>query len=469
VSAAELDHAALAGLDALAHAAELSVVLGAGASVAAGLPDWDTLAVRLLVGSGTVQDEATARAFLSRQDPALAAEAARAGAPDWNELVRRALYEDAEEPPEPTVLHLAVAGLAAKRPVEEVQLFTLNFDLVLETALRRALEEIGSTRGVYTRATPARAPRGDHEVHHLHGVVDFEPDGAQEVVLTLSDFTALSGSARPWQVSALQEGLQRGPMLLAGTSYRDPDLRQWLHELTQASGAGATSRLVVLLARQGLGLGREQFKRVQDALVNQWASIGVQATLTHDHSDAAQAVRELPFSTGGDYQPPQARAAALWAAHLDDFTSLQRQHPQELEDDLQLLRPHLGEGANLTLWVSDGRGQLVRWAAHDRMYRHPDHLRRVPTGHDSPWIAGQCLGRDDILARDLAETVATRRWRSVVAAPVVVDLPGGPPFSAAAVSSAIPEPLEGKDLDAWQDALTEVADGWSTRLAALVY
>jgi hypothetical protein len=50
----------------------------------------------------------------------------------------------------------------------------------------------------------------------------------------------------------------------------------------------------------------------------------------------------------------------------------------------------------------------------------------------------------------------------------VVDLPGGPPFSAAAVSSAIPEPLEGKDLDAWQDALTEVADGWSRRLAALV-
>lgn len=130
MSAAELDHAALAGLDALGHAAELSVVLGAGASVAAGPPDWDTLAVRLLVGSGTVQDEATARAFLSRQDPALAAEAARAGAPDWNELVRRALYEEAEEPPEPTVLHLAVAGLAAKRPVEEVQLLTLNFDLV---------------------------------------------------------------------------------------------------------------------------------------------------------------------------------------------------------------------------------------------------------------------------------------------------------------------------------------------------
>jgi hypothetical protein len=330
------------------------------------------------------------------------------------------------------------------------------------------LEDIGSTRRVFSRATPVPAPRGDHEVHHLHGVVGFEVGAAQEVVLTLSDFTALSGSARPWQVSALQEGLQRGPMLLAGTSYRDPDLRQWLHELTQARGGGAASQLVVLLARQGLGLGREQFERVQDALVQQWGGIGVQAILIHDHSDAAQAVRELPFLTSRDYQPPRARAGVLWAAHLDDFTSLQRQHPQELQDDLQLLRPHLGEGANLTLWLSDGRGQLVRWAAHDRMYRHPDHLRRVPTGHDSPWIAGQCLGRDDILARDLAETVTTRRWRSVVAAPIVVDLPGGPPFSAAAVSSAIPEPLEGKDLDAWQDALTEVADGWSRRLAALV-
>ena len=468
MSAAELDRAALAGLEPLAAAAELSVVLGAGASVAAGLPDWDTLAVRLLVLSGTVEDEPTARAFLARQDPALAAEAARAGSGDWEGLLRMALYGDAVEPPEPAVLHLALGGLAAQRRVGEVRLFTLNFDLLLETALRRALEEIGLDRPVFSRSTSVPASRGTHEVNHLHGVVGFEAGAAEGVVLTLSDFTTLSGSARPWQVSALQEGLQRGPMLLAGTSYRDSDLRQWLHELMPAIGTANTSQLVVLLAREGLALGREQFQRVHEALVKQWAAIGVQAILTHDHSDAAQAVRELPALTSEGYQPPQARAAALWTAHLEDFTSLQQQHAQLLEEDLELLRPHLGERANLTLWLGDGEGQLVRWAAHDRVYRHPDHLRRVPTGHDSPWIAGQCLGRDDILARDLAETVSTRRWRSVVAAPIVVDLPGGPPFSAAAVSSAIPEPLAHKDLDAWQDALTELANRWSERLAPMV-
>jgi hypothetical protein len=61
-----------------------TILLGAGASTTAGLPDWDDLAARLLVRSGSVGGEEAARLLVARQDPLLVAEAARAASgADW--------------------------------------------------------------------------------------------------------------------------------------------------------------------------------------------------------------------------------------------------------------------------------------------------------------------------------------------------------------------------------------------------
>jgi len=224
------------------------LLLGAGASAAAGLPGWDTLAMRLLTGSGVTPDEPTAKSFLAEQDAMLVAEAARAVVPDWHALIRDALY-DGDDEPEPAVLHLAAAALAAGRDPGTVQLHTLNFDPLLGTALRFALEELGLSADVHERAESAQGPPGQHVVNHLHGIVRATPGGeARNVVLTLKDFTELGATAHPWQVAALQDTLQKGPLILAGTSYRDPDIRQWLH------GIGRDHEVVVLLARQGLNL-----------------------------------------------------------------------------------------------------------------------------------------------------------------------------------------------------------------------
>ncbi|SFT79004.1 SIR2-like domain-containing protein [Geodermatophilus amargosae] len=465
MSAAELDLGTLRRLAPVTEVGQVSVLLGAGASAAAGLPDWDSLATQLLQLSGTIDDEETARAFLARQDPALAAEAARAASGDWLDLVRRALYPEALGEPEPAALHFAVAALAAQRPVGEVGLFTLNFDLLLERALEDALEEVGSAAGIHPRDTEEdRAPRHSYEVHHLHGYLGRAPEEAGSIVLTLSDFTALSAEPRPWQVAELQNALSHGPLLLAGTSYRDPDVRQWLHDLKLAS---RRHQGFVLLAREGLGLDRRQFDRVKDALVAQWAAIGVQAVLVHDHSDAAQAIREMTELSRLDYRAPQLRAASLWQRHERDFRRLQVEHADQLGEDVEILRRHLGDDANMTLWLADGRGQLVRWASHDRLYRSPEQLRRVAVGHDSPWIAGQCLGVADVLARNLPGETATRRWRSVVAAPIVAALPEGPDLPTAVLSSAAPGTLEEQDLDAWSATLVELSEEWSNRLSAL--
>ncbi len=460
MSAADLSAAMINELTPLA-VERMGVLLGAGASEAAGLPGWDRLAERLLIESAVASDPDEAKAFLARQDAMLAAEAARASAPDWLAVLRKALYGNEDEP-EPAVLHLAAAGLAVTQDPGMVQLHTLNFDPLLGTALRRALDEVGSSAPVHERAEDAAGPVGHYVINHLHGILPADAaEPARGIVLTLRDFAELGAVKHPWQVASLQDSVQKGPLVLAGTSYRDPDIRQWLHDTPKVH------EVVVLLAREGLDLDRDTFTRVMPALEAQWRAIGVRPIVMNDHSDAAQALRELPHVHDAGYLPPQDRARTIWSSQLAAFPALQRQHSEQLRLDLDKLRAHLGPESNLTLWLADGDGRLARWAAPDRTYVDPARLRFADVGYDSPWVAGRCLGRDDLLAVDLTgPRGATQRWRSVVAAPVVVEVHGGPAFASGVLTSASPDALGGHDVEQWQDALTQLAAEWGDRLSA---
>jgi hypothetical protein len=349
-----------------------------------------------------------------------------------------------------------------------VELFTLNFDDLLEQALADALDEVGADRGVFSRsaATP-RAHRGDHEVHHLHGFLPASPeDEPRDIVLTLSDFNRMGEEARPWQVAALQDSVSRGPLILAGTSYRDGDVRQWLHDVAPKR-SGETASVLVILAREALALSRSQFAAVESAVRQQWASLGVQVLLVHEHADAAQVIWELPMIGQDDYQAPAVRTSLLWDRQLDNFTVLQARHAEMLQADLSNHEAVLGRGSHLTLWFSDGSQHLRRWSSHDRVYRYPDLLRKVPIGYDSPWIVGQALGQNRVLARELPRGLSdTRRWRAVAAAPVIAELPGGPPLAVAVVSAATSDDLDQEALDNWTTAITDIAQEWGDRLGS---
>ena len=464
VSASDLGSNETNVLAALNIESHVGVLLGAGASAAAGLPGWDEFATNLLVVSGSITDKATAQAFLEGQDPAIAAESARRAAGSrWAEVLRESLYgPPGEEAVAPSGLHEAAAALVAQRPPGDSLILTLNFDLLLENSLRAVLDELGSPVQVTTRSSDRpRAASDDIEVHHLHGSLTESGEGADSVVLTLSDYNSIAQVPRPWQVAILQEALQRGPLILAGTSYRDPDIRQWIHELVSQDSSAA---VVVFLAREGLGLNRERFLEVQAALTAQWSALGVTVLPVQDHADAAQALRELPRVHDAGYIPPAERAARLFARHLDDFDRLQQEHAAELDADLQRLRTTFPGLGNLTLWLADGGGRLVRWAANDRIYRLREHLRAIQPGHDSEWIAGQSLGRNDQLARDIRHPASTARWRSVIATPVVTDLPGGPPFPSAVISAASTGSLADIEADSLAEEHSALSAKWATEL-----
>lgn len=466
--AADLDEARLSAFAAAARASSLGVLLGAGASVPAGLPDWDELVVRLLIGSNAIDDANAAQDFVRTQDPMLAAEAAREASGDWPGTVRAALYGDGSDGaplPDPTDLHYATAVLATNYGPSRMSLFTTNFDLLLEDALYSSIGEVDSPLLVAPRASAVR-PAEDEGivVHHLHGLVGDTEDVWVDPILTLNDFGRLAGQSTTWQQTELYSALQRGPLILAGTSFRDVDLRQWLHDIIDD---GFSPTVIAAMARQGIQLSPGGLEAVAGAIESQWRAIGVTPVMFDDFGEIAQALKELPFMGLDTYASPRDRLQRLWSGLLEDMAVTQRSHSDLLITGREALRSVLGRDANLTLWIAGGDQDLVRWAAPDRVYRSRDDLRRITAAFDSPWIAGVCMAYDAVIAREPDEVSKTGRWRSVVAAPVAVQEGDSPPVTMAVLSSAITGSLEDTDPDQWVQVIERLANEWSEILSEI--
>lgn len=435
-----------------------TLLLGAGASTTSGLPGWDELATRLLVGSRVVARAEEAAVLLTRQDPLIAVEAARAAyGPAWEQKVRVALY-DGVAATESSPLQLAAVAHVLGGSRDQTTLATLNFDELLEQALTDETDE-----EVLQMSASESTDRTRFAVHHLHGIVT--PTRTADVVLSLTEFLDLLARPSSWQASFLRSCAQRGAVVIAGTSYRDPDVRQWLH--AAMAGAPPEHATLVLLARQGFDVSREQFRELEKALIGQWSAVGMRAVLLHDFSDAAQVIRELRFVDRPDYLSPQERAMQIWDHHSREFDRLQEEYVGLLQHDAEVLRSSLDvERLNVTLWLSDAEGKLVRWAAQDRVHLEKDGLRRVETGHDSPWIAGRALGSDTLLIQDL-EDGDLRRWRSVLALPLPAPHPEFPTASTAVLTVGLPlaaSRFEGSKM-LWAESLAAIGDAWSSRLA----
>lgn len=439
----------------------LTLLLGAGASTSSGLPDWDELAIRLLLRSKAVSSREAAAMLVERQDPLLVAEAARkAPGANWNRSVQAALYHDVAGPT-PTALHIAAAGHLLAGDGTDTTLVTLNFDTLLESAIRD-----GTTEPVESRIDAERSA-GSHAVHHLHGIV--ATDEVRGVVLTLSDFNELLGDSDSWQLTMLRRAIRSGALVIAGTSYRDPDLRRWLHvALAEQPREHAA---LVLLARQGFGLTRTEFAEVENALAGQWGAVGLEPVILEDFTDAAQIVRELRHVHDSGYRAPQERARDVWNAHAAAFDALQPVYSDQLAEDADVLRTALDvDQLNVTLWLADANGRIARWAAQDRRYRAVGDLRLIDSGHDSRWIAGQALGGENILFQDL-DTPGTRRWSTVLAVPIRVEHSGLPEFATAVISVGLPGAAKDYEPSAvlWLDSILTIANAWSTRLVEATF
>lgn len=235
----------MANFEKLAQDAHLTILLGAGASAPSGLPDWDEFACRLALRSGLVRSKTAATTLLSRQDHAFILEAAQSRSGEhWEEFLSEALYGGLAEDPEPSPLHFAAIGHYLQNRMNTT-VATLNFDTLLERAIIENGEPLVSAR--YQKEL---AETVSPVVHHLHGIVS---DGsAYEPIVGFCDYEELVARNDAWQRDFLSEALRSGPLFLAGTSYRDPDIRHWLHLIMRDEKPRHSA--LVAIVREGLGL-----------------------------------------------------------------------------------------------------------------------------------------------------------------------------------------------------------------------
>lgn len=451
----------------------LAYLIGAGASVSAGLPTWGQLLRQLLHDRGL--DETSIGRLLESQDNLLVAEAAFTPTMrrDTKEKrIFRALY-GTDDPSiatggyTPSAMHLAVATDVARRGSSAATVMTVNYDDLTEEALvsvlgkRRVRDPEQRVHG--RGAATDRAAPDQFEVHHLHGLLPRESRSAvgDRLVLTLSDYTRIMESS--WQRTQVSDAVQHGPTLMLGTSYSDPDIRTWLGRLQ----ARERRPLLALISRPAFGLSRSQMARIAPVLAAQWESIGVDVHLVDDFATPTQIVRELGAVTQEGYTPPAQRVAKVLAERLDDFAAAQDRDATLLATLARKFTSVLGDDVVLTLWIHDGGQSLVRWAASDRLYRNKHSLRRIDANPDSPWIVSRavCDGTEvirDITARTAElhhqdqTTAQTGRWIMVAARPLAAILPGGPLVTIGALSIASTRADADVDRGALQDALDPV-------------
>lgn len=453
----------MAKFSAIADNVHLTILLGAGASLPSGLPNWKEFARRVATISGLVTSTDAADILLSNQDVTIVLEAARKNAgTDWVRYLNEALYGVSEQGSEPSPLHLAVVDHFQKSS-EKTTLSTLNFDVLLEIALAKTGEADVAVgfKGLEDPVTPT--------VHHLHGAI-FN-DSAYEPIVSFKDYANLMWDSEAWQHPFLSAALKRGPLLLAGTSYEDPDIRHWLHRIIKHERP--VHPALVTIVREGLELSREEFATVEAALVLEWESIGLTALPLHDFVDVASVIRELQYVGLPEYRSPQERAQAVWKAHNGDFQALQSHYSEALASDASLISKALGTRAQRgTLWLANGNGMLARWASEGTEYRAVKYLKTVPTGHDSPWIAGEAIATEIVTFKDIErDKQAKPSWRAVLAIPILVGDGKSPDFASAVLTFGLSKTVNTilNRTGGLPSIVEELSTIWSNRLSQVAF
>jgi len=474
------DDPCLAAVQRLVAADHLTIVVGAGASVAAGLPGWEDLVHQLLVKGRGAKAERVAALLQETQGFLLAAEAAfppTASAGRRKQMVARALYgAEGRNGFIPSRLHQAVAALARLRGPEGLGVFTTNYDDLLERAFR---DEGLRVKPRFAPQNPAH--RGAFPIHHVHGYLGSETE-SDDIVLGQSDYARVAAAGSDWPAEELGSAAARGPVVFVGASLTDPNLLRILLRLRERE----YERHVLVLARQGLDVPWELAEAFRDRLARQWQRYNVEVVLLDDFSDVSLFVREVGAGREGLTESPRERVAALWARILGSFELLQQEFATALDEEFKgYLEGLLGPEANLALWLADGRGELALFASNDRLYRRPSALRRIPDRHDAGWILSQALSYEtaavghpgpsaSLGAAGPIDPVAGRggpvsesRWGVVAATPLQPRLGGGSPVTVGALTAATVKRRPERFERLGEILARELAGEWEARLTTL--
>jgi len=203
-------------------------IVGAGASIASGLPDWNELNLRLLKSflrhehadlELEGRDHAVAAAVLqARFGREAAVDLVRSKLPkQYEELLWDALFQGRTNY-DPSSVHYEVAAGLLHGPGPRLA-YTFNFDSLLSDAI----DELQVRSPSKSRST---SRHHDVSVSHLHGRLKSRGEREGDLILSEQDFyRAAHGDAAD---RTLRQLLEEHDVLLIGLSLQDPRLRRQL-------------------------------------------------------------------------------------------------------------------------------------------------------------------------------------------------------------------------------------------------
>lgn len=470
-------------IERMAGARDLTLLVGAGASMEAGLPSWRRL-IEMLLETVAAElhalDEKERKAWVEgtlQRDDLLGAGAVVGvmAKEDLDELIPARLYGG--QGPEAFAPGPIAHQVAALRALwgDRLEILTTNYDDLLEQALIDGGTARTRIRSYIQNREPDKRPAGTVAVTHLHGLAGRSGD-PKGVVLTEEHYHRMQRGTS-WQEQLVTDRLQNSTCIFVGMSLADPNLIRYLYGYK----ASHPPRHAAIFVRQGEPQVSPAVRAaMEEAVSRRWGRCGVETIFVDHFADAAQLLYEVGLRKrvgAAGYEPVAKRAAevigrierGLRVSSQSSFAqqqiALSRRLRTLLDEFVTRTLSSAGlaakEKLGLALWLlsKDGSG-LVGWAHSDRAHQDPSTLAPVPVVAASNWVSVRTLCQGTIVEFD-RDTYASR-WHFVRGLPLVLDEPTRLPIGVLTISST--EPFKSSVL---KNMPEEVAGAWHGALQSL--
>jgi SIR2-like domain len=443
-------------VDTAGAALKLSLLVGAGASMEAGLPSWDGLLDRLLLKggetAGLIEPLSAGAAPTDKQksqrqrwlaDAALdgplgkAALAEALAGDERDEWIKQAVFAPADGPqdyfPGPIARQIP---LLRKAFDDDLRIMTLNYDDLIEQALRDSPD----IPGPHTITGPDHhVPADKCGVFHLHGYLGRDNLPTGQIILSEADYVQMQRGTS-WQEALVQNALMDSTLVFVGTSLLDPNVIRYLHGVAPPIG-GQPARFAVFVRQDTYpkDVPHEIRRAREQGLSKRWEALGVKAVFVDHYTDVAQILAEIARhrELGAEHYVSLPDRAAQWigAVQSDILGCDDGEHFRQGQQVVnQLLRKALSqavEGARthtgqpwdetlqLALWLVDPSGKkLTNWVMTDRLHLDLETIEPVVVDEYANWVAVRsfCAGTPLAESRDIYAS----RWKFIRSTPLIL-------------------------------------------------
>jgi SIR2-like domain len=439
---------------------DVTVLVGAGASMEAGLPSWEALIQSLLVTVAKGQKGlsepglrcAWVERVMDREDLLAAGAVVEAMAKEpLDELVPAHLYgPDGPAGYLPGPIAHQVANLRACYG-DRLEILTTNYDDLIERALVAAGTSSSRLRSYCQYRSRDKRAAGTVAVTHLHGIAG--RDGPKGIVLTEKHYHRMQ-LGPSWQERLVTERLEASSCLFVGMSLADPNLVRYLYGYKSQS----QPRHAAVFVRQAEPPCSPEVRAVlEEAARLRWGRCGVTALFVDHFADAAQLLHEIceRRRRGEGYEPIGPRASRVIGSAERSLLAVDKRPKAFGERQValsnwlrtvfrKLLREALdgqplpkSERLAVALWLysRDGRS-LTGWAHSDRAHQDPTTISPVSISDASEWVAVRTVCRG--VRVELDNDTYASRWRFVRGLPLVLENPSRVPLGCLTITSTKP-------------------------------